>query len=288
MATPPLPKYETITPNIAGVYLSKNTSKNYRHSTSRVSRYANDMKRGAWDLNGENIKFDINGELIDGQHRLRAIVESGMTVVIAVQRGVSVEAFKSIDTESKKAAVILEKMGFFDPTASAATAKLCLNLEAGSYANKPRARREVTDYAESNPGIQDAVAVTKNSAKMVPVGIMGAVLHLGTRNGENIDKLNSFVEAIRSGENLEAGDPRFALREYMIIQHGDKTRKRVQVGDVDVLKAVILGWNAFVSGKNIKSMRHALTYAAASPDIIGYNAAPKPTPTPKTKLKLAA
>ena len=82
-------KVEKITPKIATDYLKQNTN-NYRRLNRRVvERYANDMKSGLWEMNGEAIVFDENGLLKNGQHRLAAIAVSGVTVETLVVRGVS-------------------------------------------------------------------------------------------------------------------------------------------------------------------------------------------------------
>lgn len=79
---------ETITPEKAREYLKANT-KNYRKlSRSAIIRFADDMKAGRWELNGEPIVFDENGVLKDGQHRLAAIIMANVSVKMAVTRGV--------------------------------------------------------------------------------------------------------------------------------------------------------------------------------------------------------
>lgn len=79
---------ETITPETAREYLKFNTN-NYRSINKfRVMSYASDMKNGKWQLNGEAIKFDETGKLIDGQHRLQAIVIANVPVEMLVIRGV--------------------------------------------------------------------------------------------------------------------------------------------------------------------------------------------------------
>ena len=81
-------RQETITPDMARQYLMFNTE-NYRSlNKDRIVSYANDMKNGKWQFNGEGIKFDESGKLIDGQHRLHAIVRSGVPVQMLVIRGV--------------------------------------------------------------------------------------------------------------------------------------------------------------------------------------------------------
>lgn len=79
---------EMITPQIAEEYLKHNTN-NYRFlSREKVCNYAEDMKRGLWKANGESIVFDTDGTLKDGQHRLNAIVKSGIPCQILVVRGI--------------------------------------------------------------------------------------------------------------------------------------------------------------------------------------------------------
>ncbi len=44
-----------------------------------MAEYANAMKSGEWKYNGESIKVCTDGSLLDGQHRLEACIESGVT-----------------------------------------------------------------------------------------------------------------------------------------------------------------------------------------------------------------
>ena len=80
---------ENITPQLAIEYLKKNTN-NYRGKINRglVARYAEDMKAGKWELNGEAICFGKDGMLKNGQHRLAAIALAGIPVLMSVVRGV--------------------------------------------------------------------------------------------------------------------------------------------------------------------------------------------------------
>lgn len=84
-------KVEHITPEMAVEYLKKNTQ-NYRGqamSRAKVRQYAEEIKAGRWELNGEGIMFDENGLLKNGQHRLAAIALAGVPVDVLVIRGIS-------------------------------------------------------------------------------------------------------------------------------------------------------------------------------------------------------
>lgn len=68
-----------ITPEMAANMLQNNTN-NRKISPGLVSIYRNDINRGEWELNGETICLGVNGTLKDGQHRLKAIVDTGKAV----------------------------------------------------------------------------------------------------------------------------------------------------------------------------------------------------------------
>ena len=64
-----------ITPKMAHEFLRMNWS-NRTVRNEHTDRIATDIREGRWQLNGESIKFDDDGHLIDGQHRLLAIIEA--------------------------------------------------------------------------------------------------------------------------------------------------------------------------------------------------------------------
>lgn len=91
-----------ITPAMAKAMLDATTTRNRSVSKDIVRYLANCMTRGTWKDNGESIILDDNGNVIDGQHRLHAIVKSGTTQRIVVVKGVDPEAFETIDSGRKR------------------------------------------------------------------------------------------------------------------------------------------------------------------------------------------
>ena len=67
------------TPKKAAEALKTNKN-NRRVRKARVLMFASMMKQGQWRLTHQGIAFDQNGKLIDGQHRLIALIESGATI----------------------------------------------------------------------------------------------------------------------------------------------------------------------------------------------------------------
>ena len=93
-------KAETITPQQASDLLERSsiTFKNRNVTPSFVKRYIQDMKSGNWHADtGETLKIDIKGRVIDGQHRLQAIVHADIDQRMWVCRGIETEMFQYID-----------------------------------------------------------------------------------------------------------------------------------------------------------------------------------------------
>ena len=79
-------KLEEITPDVAKAYLEHN-KRNRKIKTKTVESYARDIMRGNFVTTHQGIAFNNEGELIDGQHRLLAIVAANKSVQMMVTRG---------------------------------------------------------------------------------------------------------------------------------------------------------------------------------------------------------
>lgn len=73
-----------VTPKLAQAWLEKNISSNRTVRSADVSRYARDMRAGKWMLNPQGIIFNESGNLIDGQHRLWAVIAADTAVDMVV------------------------------------------------------------------------------------------------------------------------------------------------------------------------------------------------------------
>lgn len=82
---------EIITPKEAIYILENHNPKNRPVSENTVQSYALDMKNKQWTLTHQGIAFDVNGNLIDGQHRLWACVFSNVPLKTMVFRDLPIE-----------------------------------------------------------------------------------------------------------------------------------------------------------------------------------------------------
>lgn len=105
---------ETITPEMAVIYLENNFSNNRNISWVKVKAYVEAMKRGEWELINDAICFDDKGKLINGQHRLAAVRESGIAVEFLVTRGLPRSSASKMDIGRKRTAAERLKIDGFN------------------------------------------------------------------------------------------------------------------------------------------------------------------------------
>src|SRR4051812_47344546 len=93
-----------VTPEMASQWLRYNNH-NRAMRKSVWERYAEDMRAGRWLLTHQGVAFDEEGNLVDGQHRLRAVVESGVTVELSVTYGVPMDRQIVVDDHAVRSHV---------------------------------------------------------------------------------------------------------------------------------------------------------------------------------------
>ncbi len=250
----------TITPEMAKVWLSRGGS-NRTPSIRRVNRYAEAMRRGEWKLTGEGIKLNAQGQVRDGGQRLRAIIQSGVSIQSLVVRNIDEDAFDVLDSgRTRTTADVLGLHGFPSRNALAAAARgLILIDKFGRYAITGK---EV-DEAISTPIIlryaqrhRDLLVEAIHCADLLHargfaggIGLWGTLFGLLLRVDHEAALL--FADALASGENLERDNPILRLRNRMLAER----RLPNAWTDREVHIAVgIKAWNAWRRGETIQQL----------------------------------
>lgn len=165
---------EKVTPEIAAKMLEASDDiKNRNLSDSHVKWLADQMAEGKWSLNGEAIILDDEGMIVDGQHRLWAVVNSGVTIESMVTRGVDRKGFATIDTgTARTAGNVLAIVGKKDANALGAALSLIHRHEVGQMFTHGKAAGFTTATGLSilrrHPEIEESVEfVTKHSRSNV-------------------------------------------------------------------------------------------------------------------------
>ena len=120
----PNPEWVEITPDLAALYLSANVDYNRPRDARKVKEWADKMRRGAWQRTGATIDFDETGALINGQHRLQAIIDSGLTQEFIVVNGLPKEAFDHTDIGAARSTAMV--FGRYFPEETNKNAKVAI------------------------------------------------------------------------------------------------------------------------------------------------------------------
>jgi hypothetical protein len=102
-------KKELITPAYAKELLEKNTC-NRRLKLANILKYAKDIANGQWRETGEAIKFSKTNVLLDGQHRLLAVIKANVPTYFHIAFGLEDSTLPFLDTGSSRSAADVFKI----------------------------------------------------------------------------------------------------------------------------------------------------------------------------------
>lgn len=255
---------EEVGPKAAHAYLETNQT-NRRVRRHVVVRYAAEMASGNWNGNtAETIKFNKSGELIDGQHRLRAVILAAETdgcpetVQLAFARGVSDDAQNYVDTGlSRSAADVLALYGIANSNTVASIARLAIIYEEcgmegiGNPTWSPSNSR-VLEFSKENMDVQSSACFADSPLMrgLMPKRL-GGFLHY-TTSGLDPKQGGQFMDKLRDGVELSLEDPELRLRNLFI---SNKARRRGKIPVKIMLAYSAKAWNARVEGRNVKQFK---------------------------------
>lgn len=243
-----------VTPELALDWLTQPNVRgpNRRLNPQVVSRYAKAMKAGKWQLTGEAIKFGKSGYLLDGQHRLNAIIESGATIRTLVIYGVADPAQDVMDTNRvRRASDVLAIRGYANVTMVAAAVRVLIGLENGTLKMAGAARSpgndEVLAYVQAHPDVLDCAELSnKGRARLLVTPSVYLAAHV-LMSRVDADAASEFHALFTSGAGLEKRDPIFAVRDRLLYCQAKREKLSIYVQ----LSAVLRAWNAWRSGQKL-------------------------------------
>lgn len=251
---------ERICPETAKAMLEKTKENGFvnRHVSLRiVENYASAMRRGEWECNGETIKISTAGSVIDGQHRLLAVIASGVTIKCLVVRNVSDSAFKSIDKGKKRThGDILGIMGYSNRNVLAAASRIVMRFEkTESFTQGPNASSGVMDselsmpvfeYIAQNPDIIEStqfICQHKNYEWSRPVSHVTALHCIFARKSQ--DDCDEFFRKLAKSDFDGEFDPVKMLHDTYSMMD----RRRKMLASAYYRGAIwIKSWNHFRAG----------------------------------------
>lgn len=260
-----------VTPEVAKEMLAKNTAGNRNISQPNVERYASDMITMDWIINGDTVKFSKDGELLDGQHRLTAIAESGESQVLLIVWGLDKDAMATIDAGRKRTySNILDMKGVSNHATVAALASRVWHWHHGNYGTVHVARKDNAQHTSSIPSSaqKDAIMAKYEAAYGITFEAAAAFGHKAAskRKGitpstyalfwvllSGIDKdlrEQFFHELLVESKSSKSGYPIVALTNRLanVVKGGG-------LDNVDQLDALATVYTNWVKGKEMQTIR---------------------------------
>lgn len=223
-----------------------------------VLRYAQEMAAGRWKENtGETIKISKTKKLLDGQHRLYAVIKSGVAIRFTIATGLDDDIFDVIDTGSNRNASDIFKIAGIKyssmlPSVITTYNQLRIGKTHNLQKNQKNTNSQLLQQYEAEPDRWEEIArLTSNFTdrfhNTLQQSVVGGVLaYLSERNKE---AAIVFLEMLCTGKDC-----------YQVVW---LLRERLFANNVAINpypKSIVLGlivkaWNHFCNGdKPVKKL----------------------------------
>lgn len=277
---------EVITPALAEEMLKHNTS-NRPIKESNVAFLANEILTGRWRLTGSAIQF-VGKDLVDGQHRLKAIVAAGKPIKSVITRfpttAASKEIFKVIDVGCGRSigdilaingesnvnvlsgilkgfdryCKAVEQAGQTAKTIPYSSQSLSAQKQTNVSVNAKRINIKkpltyIMDLLAQYPFARESAKFGASIAKQKPQILsptQWGLMHAILSDVNEIDA-STFLQSLHTGENLSRQSPVLQLRERLLSIRTDMGRDAQGLAPQFVLALCNAAWNAYRTDKPI-------------------------------------
>jgi hypothetical protein len=241
-----------VTPDLAKRWLKTNID-NRKLSDEWVRKLARDMTNDVFPNVGETLKFDEDGHLIDGQHRLHAVVLSEKTVEFIVVEGIERDHRYKMDRVRVRKASDELTMRHHIPSAPVAVGAtrliLMWQIEVIKSETFKPTDSEIIDFIVTHTELINQ-AVRFSMTLRTEIGALPsstAALYFLTHEIDAAEALQ-FWDLVKTGESLHKGDPELTLRNAIMRLKQKGGEKNPKTFMAMVAKA----WNARREGRKIQ------------------------------------
>lgn len=247
------PQIIVITPEMAVNLLEHNTL-NRPLNDQHVQRIARQIVDDKWRFNGDTIKIADTNDVLDGQHRLWAVIEAKKPIETIIVRGIARDAFATIDTlrKPRSFADIVALNGsprHRNYIASALTWLIRWQNGVIETYKAPQNRVENSDIEKAfaeNPGIIRAVEEAHKARGVGSTAILAFLYYIILNRNEQLAE--RMIDTLADPAGIGVNDPFFRFRGYLTADH-----KRAK----DALMTIALGIkaaNAAREGRKIQTL----------------------------------
>lgn len=255
--------FELITPVKAAELLKKNNMNRLLRKND-LNEYARQMVAGLWkEETGEAIKIADDNTILDGQHRLQALILANISLRFMVITGLDKSVFTVLDSGIKRSSGdILHIAGIHDSNNVAAGIRKYVILKSGrvlgrtTNASTKYSSSEILSAYLSRIKFWDAATLMSNqwydkSKRILPKSeFMGLYAFLFDIHP---DDAFVFMSSLADGLNLESNNPIYLLREKLLMA---KLNTRFNLLNTIKTALIIKAWNAFRNKQTFKILKY--------------------------------
>ena len=190
-----------VTPEWAKDVMANRNPNNRRITPPRISKYGRVMAAGKWKVNNDDICFDWDGNLLNGQHRLSAVIWAKTSVVMSFKFGMDPSCLSTIDEGKARSNLDIARLTGRSRATSKAMSAVRFMFEMRKKGDTA-SREEILDaYDRLLDGLQFTTTIISRSPyarSPVHAAIVRAYyFYLGDSN--KIERLSQFCQILNDG-----------------------------------------------------------------------------------------
>jgi hypothetical protein len=259
---------ELITPEKAKELLNYDRQ---RGLSFKLKSYKQQMLEGKWRDNGEAIIISKTGKLLDGQHRLLSIIETGKEQYMTVSYGVDDDVMTTIDTgKSRSASDVFTIFGISNPSLMSAIVRGNMKLERNvtTFVGKTGAHAaggedirllDITNESilseyQAHKSIYDTVYALSvqcySRMKILSTTEIGSTsAYLILTKGHTFDEVFTFFRCLVGIENSDK--QMFGVLRGKLVNDAISAKK---IPTIMKTKLVVKVWNKYITNKDLQKV----------------------------------
>lgn len=216
--------FYTVTPEQARAWIRRNTN-NRNLDNALVQSLVRDIRTGRWTVTHQGIAFNDRGELLDGQHRLEAIIRAGDPVVVMVTAGLKskpdsagVVTMDAIDRGRPRSIADQLKLqhGIKHSRLVAGIAAGIAGLCCGARIRRLSVAQTLAIYREFEPAVLWVIQNRSTTKGLRAFGNVAAFTFAIMADTEEGDVIKAMFKTLNEGKNLKDWSAISALRKFLL------------------------------------------------------------------------
>lgn len=208
---------ETITPARAEELLKLN-SRNRVMRNQQVEFHASNLRNKRWKLLHQGIAISSDNVLLDGQHRLQAIVVTGIAAEMVVATGVDPQSLNAIDTGARRnPGDVFHMQQIPNAPLAASTTRILRSYWLDSWGGEVVPHGELLDLYYECKGLEEAMKVARGQYKDVGMRLscLAAAVYLTRHSAVASHTVNEWLEQFVDGVGVKADSSAYVLRRQL-------------------------------------------------------------------------